>query len=201
MFRKLLAGLAAVVVASSTATAAHAAPQSSDTSAPDMNGWEVTINGKVFEPDTVEGEDRSRDKASGVDTQLNPITIGLCNMGAKDKVIQSFKSTKDGDVDLKCGTSSDGYIHIREEHEDQWEDQKKDWPGYWDDLMVQAVQDSVEDGHVAISQKGNKRCYAGTVQIKFKGKVVNTFHPSTIVSKNNKKIITSIPTNEHRCVP
>ena len=193
MIRKLLAGFAAVVVASTTATAAHASEVSSND-----NDWEVIINENSYSPSDLEGADGK----VRTDPQLNPVTIGLCNAGLSNTVVRSYHSTKDGDIDLKCGTSSDGYIHIREEHESQWNDQKKEWPGYWDDLMVQAVKDSVENGHVSVEQKGNNRCYAGTVQIKNpKGQAVNTFHPSTIVSMNNRKVITSIPTTEHICVP
>ena len=153
-------------------------------------------------PSDLESEDRRQKKSSDVDPQLNPVLIGLCNAGLSNTVVRSCRSTKDGDIDLKCGNDENGNIHVREEHESSREDQKVERPGYWDDLMVQAIQDSVEDDHVAVEQEGNKRCCTGTVQIKNpKGQVVNTFHPSTIVSINDKKAIMSIPATDHICVP
>lgn len=201
MLKRVLAGAAIVMITATTTTAAHASDRYIDGAGADPDKYEITIDGKIIEPTSTEAEGGAGDKRTGVVPQPDPIIIGLCNAGLGETTIASYNSLKDGVVDLKCGDSKSGYVHIREEHEDDWEKRKKGWPGYWDDLMVQAVKESVENGHMTLNQGNGKRCYAGTVQIKYDGELVDEFYPTTIVSMNNKKIITSIPTSNHRCVP
>jgi hypothetical protein len=59
--------------------------------------------------------------ATGIDTSLlDPITIGACNAGFGDVSVASWE-TGIGHVDLFCGDGKSGYVHIRTEHQSQWQ--------------------------------------------------------------------------------
>lgn len=75
-------------------------------------------------------------------TRLNPIVIGLCNGGASGLTVVEMNSAFDGVVSLKCGTNSDGYVHIRSRHQVGWEAQKGSG-GLWDDYMVWATSSAL----------------------------------------------------------
>jgi hypothetical protein len=146
--------------------------------------------------------DRSSDTSPRIQTRLNPLVIGLCNAGVADLVVATMNSSADGAVDLKCGTSAEGYVHIRARHQTAWENQKGSG-GLWDDFMVWATTNALAAPSLVINLAGSKRCYT-TPLVVFKyvngaPQYVKTFNPTIIVSSNNKKVITSIPTNTPSC--
>jgi hypothetical protein len=133
---------------------------------------------------------------------LNPLTIGFCNVGFGDLVVQDFNSTLDGKVPLRCGDQASGYVHIRARHEIDWQNQMGG-PGLWDDYMVWATKAALEAPSLVTNQANLKRCYTTPIQVY---RVVNgarvfwkVFNPSVIVSTNSKKVVTSIPTNIATC--
>lgn len=133
---------------------------------------------------------------------LNPVTIAQCNMGQSDVTVADMPSTKDGLVALKCGNDKVGYVHIRKEHEKDWQSILNQYPigGTWDDYMLFATKNSLQapDPSLGMPQviPGDKRCYSTPVQIKNPdGVVMETIHPSIIVSMNNRVVITSFPTS------
>lgn len=138
---------------------------------------------------------------------LNPVTIGQCNMGQSDVTVADMPSTKDGLVALKCGNDKVGYVHIRKNHEKDWQSILNRYPigGTWDDYMLFATKNSLQapDPSLGMPQviPGDKRCYSSPVQIKNPdGVVMETIHPSVIVSMNNRVVITSFPTSSSpRC--
>lgn len=138
-----------------------------------------------------------------VSIQLNPITIGLCNAGFGDKRVETFDSQHDGEITLYCGDSASGYVHIREQHESQWEDQKGGFEGYWDDYMVFATNAALESPSYSTTRPNQKRCYTTPIEVYeiIDGVPVKkkTIHPTIMISVNNKKVITSYPTTNHRC--
>lgn len=134
--------------------------------------------------------------------RLNALVIGLCNAGASGLAVSWFSSTLDGLVDLKCGTSSAGYIHIRNRHQASWELQKGSGM-LWDDYMVWATAMALTEPSVAVSKPDSKRCYTTPLQVfRYSNGViqlVKTFYPTVIVSINNKIVITSYPSNKSSC--
>lgn len=138
---------------------------------------------------------------------LDPVVIGLCNAGFGDTVVGKVNSGSGrgislGKIALTCGDSGKGYVHIREQHEDQWQKVLDLYPigGYWDDFMWFASSQSIRvpDPSLTMPQRGKNQtvCYSTPVQIKNpQGVVVETLHPSVIVSENNKIVITSFPTS------
>ena len=146
--------------------------------------------------------DRATATLPSIQTRLNPATIGLCNTGFGDIVVSSFTSKFDGAINLKCGDSASGYIHIRANHQPQWQAQMTG-PGLWDDYMVWASRQALSAPLVALTQSGNKRCYTTPIRLY---QVVNgvssywkTINPSVVVSMNNKILITSIPSTTSTC--
>lgn len=133
---------------------------------------------------------------------LDPITIGLCNAGFGETVIEKFPSRIDGTVSLKCGDNNSGYIHIRNRHQVDWRNQQPGG-GNWDDFMVWASRQALTAPTYTSVQPGQKRCYTTPVQlyriVNGKPQYYKTFNPSIVVSTNNKKIITAIPSNWSTC--
>jgi len=113
-----------------------------------------------------------------------------------------MNSAFDGLVSLKCGTNSDGYVHIRSRHQASWESQKGSG-GLWDDYMVWATSSVVSAPLATYSSADAKRCYTAPIAV-FKyvngsPQYVKTFNPTIIVSTSSRKVITSIPTNTSSC--
>jgi hypothetical protein len=147
--------------------------------------------------------DRSTATAPQIQTRLNPLTIGLCNAGFGEVVVSSFSTKFDGAVNLKCGDSVSGYVHIRANHQPQWQAQMGGSTGLWDDYMVWASGQALAYPVLGNTQPGNKRCYTTPIDV---FKVVNgvntywkTINPSVVVSINNKIVITSIPSTTSTC--
>lgn len=139
-----------------------------------------------------------------VSPQFNPLVILDCNDPLYIfawETVAKVKSKKDGEVKLKCGTKSDGYVHIRKQHEKQWKAVTKDPSKNWDDTMWSATKTVLTKPSFTITQKGDKRCYTAPVKLKAKNGKIEEFFPTVIVSKNNNKIITSFPSREHSCSP
>ncbi len=149
-------------------------------------------------PTTVKAADSSMISSS----RLNPLVIGLCNAGVIGLSVSTFPSTVDGQVDLKCGTSAEGYVHIRNRHQTSWEIQKLGG-FFWDDDMVWATSRALIAPASVINRPDSKRCYTTPIQV-FRHvngtiQLVKTINPTVIVSTNNKIVITSIPTTKSSC--
>lgn len=130
---------------------------------------------------------------------LDPGTIGLCNAGFGDVSVQNFQAKNLGKIDLFCGDSASGYVHIRTRHQSDWQTVINQAGGgaLWDDFMVYAVNGSVSapSPNYPVNIGNNKWCYTTPIQIKnTQGVVTKTLHPTVIVSVNNKKVITAFPT-------
>jgi hypothetical protein len=154
-------------------------------------------------PDTAENRDAdtSASQPTGPEREaaplLDPVIIALCNAGLGETVIDTAESQDDGDIDFKCGDDGFGYVHIRGEHEGDWETRKGGEEGLWDDYMWWATKSALENPSFTLDMGDNKRCYTAPIAVS-DGQY---FHPTIIVSMNNKHLITSYPTSEHECVP
>lgn len=76
-------------------------------------------------------------------------------------------------------------------------------PGLWDDYMVWATTNALASPSMVKPQPGNKNCYTTPISVyrtvDGKPKFWKVFNPSVVVSVNNKKVITSIPTTTTNC--
>ena len=137
---------------------------------------------------------------------LNPIAIGACNAGFGDVSVEAIQARGLGKVDLRCGHTGAGYVHIRTKHQKDWEQiiALAGGGALWDDLMVYAVKSALNAPMSGFPRRspsdGSKMCYSAPVQIRDKrGVVKRTIYPSVLVSRNNKIVITAFPTNSPYC--
>ncbi|KZX21969.1 hypothetical protein [Rathayibacter tanaceti] len=136
---------------------------------------------------------------------LDPGTIGLCNAGFGDVSVKSWDDTVLGYVDLFCGDSASGYIHIRDGdgslndvgHEADWQDVVDSFGGgLWDDFMLYATGEAIVDDKAPDDHGNDKLCFTTSIDIyKSDGTYITTYQPTVIVSANNKSVITSYPTH------
>lgn len=136
---------------------------------------------------------------SGASVLLPPHIIAACNVGLGETVVNSYKSAKRGVIKLRCGDSASGYVHIRQRHERDWQRvvDLAGGGGNWDDLMDFITQQAIESPSPGYPKdmRGGKECYTTPALIfSSSGVVVRTLMPTVIVSRDNKKVITSIPT-------
>lgn len=146
--------------------------------------------------------DHTSSVSTSKQSRLSPTIIALCNLGFGDVVVASVASKSDGVVDLKCGDLWSGYVHIRDRHQTDWEAQMGSG-AVWDDYMVWASKSILSSPSRVVTQVGMTRCYTAPIQVY---RVINginqlwkTINPSVIVSVNNKKVITSIPSTTSSC--
>lgn len=142
----------------------------------------------------------SRVVHSGASVLLPPHIIAACNVGLGETVVNSYTSARRGVIKLRCGDSASGYVHIRQRHQRDWQrvvDLAGGGGGNWDDLMDFITQQAIESPSPGYPKdmKGGKECYTTPALIfSSSGVVVRTLLPTVIVSRDNKKVITSIPT-------
>ena len=136
----------------------------------------------------------------GARVLLNPITIGSCNSGLGDVSVQRMNAASVGTIDLFCGDSKSGYVHIRERHQKDWQaviDRTHGGGTLWDDFMVASTSQIVSHPSAGYpkSEGSGKLCYTAPIVIHDpETKTVSTYHPTVIVSQNRKLVITSFPT-------
>lgn len=130
--------------------------------------------------------------------------IASC-LGSPSRVLEKMASKHDGTISYKCGSAqTSGLLHILNSHPaSQWrstmggEGSVTEWIEY-------LVRGALKAPSEATVQPGNKRCYSTPTQVY---KIVNgrpvyqrTIHASIIVSRNNKLVVTAIPTtSQSRC--
>lgn len=133
--------------------------------------------------------------------ELDPGTIALCNAGFGDVSVKSYEAPVLEHIDLLCGDDASGYVHIRKNHEEAWQTMVDSvGGGTWDDFMEYTLAEAVTspgDGY-PIDAGDGKYCYSAPIELYdiHDGHLIKTINPTIIVSGNNKKIITAIPTSE-----
>lgn len=140
-------------------------------------------------------------------TMLNPVDSFQCNViNNSGYVIRSYSPVKKlggntaSVINLKCGTSGSGYLHITL-HANEWADRVA-WAGGgadWDDFMNYVVSESLTHPTRVVAQADNKSCFTTPVTIRKKSGATVTFNPTTAVSNNNKLVITSFPSTVTQC--
>ena len=119
-------------------------------------------------------------------------------------VLEKFKSKYDKTIRLECGTNNGfGFNHINKSHpKSQWVKQMGG-KGSWTEYQQYLIRVAVTKPSKVKSQPGNKRCYQAPVKVykmsNGKPKYWKTIEPSVIVSKNNKRVVTAMPTTKGYC--
>ena len=119
--------------------------------------------------------------------------------GMTNHVIDKYPSTRDGIISFHCGNSEFGFNHIKKNHpEHEWHGimgGKASWTAYLRYLQRSALKRP----NLVRTQDRQKVCYTTPVElyrvIAGKPKYWKTVHPSIIISANNKKIITTVPSS------
>ncbi|PPF26814.1 hypothetical protein C5D07_03690 [Rathayibacter tritici] len=119
--------------------------------------------------------------------------------------IASWDDTVLGHVDLFCGDSASGYIHIRDGdgslndigHEADWQDVVDSFGGgLWDDFMLYATGEAIVSDKAPDDHGNDKLCFTTPIDIYTSdGTYITTYQPTVIVSANNKSVVTSYPTH------
>lgn len=118
--------------------------------------------------------------------------------------VEKWKSNNDGTVALTCGNKKGmGFNHIRASHPaDQWKAQMGG-KGSWTAYMKYLIGASLKKPAVVKNQSGNKACYQAPVKVyrltNGEPKYWKTINPSVVISKNNKLVITAIPSTKGAC--
>lgn len=107
-----------------------------------------------------------------------------------------------GQVVLQCGTSGQGYEHIRVRHTADWRDvlgSRSDRD--WDDAMLTAVQSVLESPPSGYPQDAGdgKVCYAAPVRFDDGSRPAAEPNVRVIVSATTDRVITAFPTDDGGC--
>ncbi|MDM7892134.1 hypothetical protein [Curtobacterium caseinilyticum] len=107
-----------------------------------------------------------------------------------------------GQVVLQCGTSGQGYEHIRARHTADWRDvlagrSQRDW----DDAMLTAVRSVLETPPTGYPQDAGdgKVCFAAPVRFDDGSRPSAEPNVRVIVSATTDRVITAFPTNDGGC--
>lgn len=146
---------------------------------------------------------------------LNPVQWANCQAGNSSYKLRYFHYRGMDDwykAYLTCGTAKTGYIHIKNEHQAQWQKvwnnavakgwKPKDYSmKSWDDLMWMSLNGAMSSFDMRYSTVTNKVC--GNVKFDLvstkTGKIVYSFRTEGVASMNNKIAITSYPSSRTTC--
>jgi len=117
-------------------------------------------------------------------------------------VIASYDTAALGRVVLQCGTSGQGYEHIRFRHTADWRDVVSGHGSRdWDDAMLTAVRTVLEhpaDGYPEDAGDG-KVCFAAPVRFDDGSRPDAEPFVRVIVSATTDRVITAFPTDDGGC--
>ncbi len=117
-------------------------------------------------------------------------------------VVARYETAALGRVVLQCGTSGQGYEHIRVRHTADWQDVvagrgSRDW----DDAMLTAVRSVLEAPPTGYPQDAGdgKVCYAAPVRFDDGSRPDAEPYVRVIVSETTDRVITAFPTDDGGC--
>ncbi|ACZ20271.1 hypothetical protein Sked_03030 [Sanguibacter keddieii DSM 10542] len=170
------------------------------------SGWGVVINGEYTpgaEIDVLFPETGSR-PGEVTPMLLDPVDLVACNvLNQVDHEVRRiddvkyFSSLGGGSVSLTCGDSKHGYRHIRDRHQQDWQNviaKVDDTHSRWDDFMFFVVRESLTYPARVVDKSDNKICYTAPIILINSDMVpVYEFHPTVIIGADTKKVITAHP--------
>ncbi len=117
-------------------------------------------------------------------------------------VVARYETAALGPVELQCGTSGQGYEHIRVRHTADWQDVVRGHGSRdWDDAMLTAVRSVLESPPAGYPQDAGdgKVCYAAAVRFDDGSRPAAEPNVRVIVSETTDRVITAFPTDDGGC--
>ena len=197
----------AVLMATGVGSAAAPAPATPETSveaAPSTDhgdGEEVVLVAPRSGVSLRTGELPSQGSELTVAPLLGPLDALNCHtLRRPGHVVTTYRAKEQpgfsgGRIKLECGIDDKyGYRHISHRHQVDWIKKMQPMRGDGDDFMDFATRQSLAAPSKSTDQGGGKLCYTTLVQVRdTNGKILKTFYPRIIVSKNNRTVVTSFP--------
>ncbi|MBT1622982.1 hypothetical protein KK101_09830 [Curtobacterium flaccumfaciens pv. oortii] len=128
-------------------------------------------------------------------------TLARCDSTTQAAVAQ-YDTEALGRVTLQCGTSAQGYEHIRQRHTADWQEVvagrgSRDW----DDAMLTAVQTALVSPRAGfpVDAGDGKVCYAAPVRFDDGSRPEADPFVKVIVSATTDRVITAYPTRTDDC--
>ncbi|SCB99250.1 hypothetical protein GA0061084_1052 [Arthrobacter sp. NIO-1057] len=115
---------------------------------------------------------------------------------------RSFSSFGGGKINLKCGNTAAGYVHIKQRHASEWAKRIASVGGLgrWDDFMSYATKSALNNPSLIRHAGAGKLCYSTPIVLTNSSRTKKvTFSPTVVVSQTTKTLITSYPTGAPNC--
>ncbi len=117
-------------------------------------------------------------------------------------VVARYETQSLGEVVLQCGTSGQGYEHIRVRHTEDWQDVVTGHGSRdWDDAMLTAVRTVLERPAAGYPEDAGdgKVCFAAPVRFDDGSRPDAEPFVRVIVSETTSRVITAFPTSDGGC--
>ncbi|PZE79741.1 hypothetical protein [Curtobacterium sp. MCBD17_032] len=128
--------------------------------------------------------------------------LTACETDSRARVA-SYDTAALGRVVMECGTSAQGYEHIRVRHTADWEDVLRGHTTSrdWDDAMFTAVHTALTEPQkgLPVDAGDGKVCYAAPVRFDDGSAPSPDGFVKVIVSATTERVITAYPTDESDC--
>ncbi|QSB23967.1 hypothetical protein [Curtobacterium sp. 24E2] len=128
-------------------------------------------------------------------------TLARCDSTTQAAVAQ-YDTAALGRVTLQCGTSAQGYEHIRQRHTADWQEVVAGHGSRdWDDAMLTAVQTALVSPRAGfpVDAGDGKVCYAAPVRFDDGSRPDADPFVKVIVSATTDRVITAYPTRTDDC--
>ncbi|MBF4586996.1 hypothetical protein QP157_01965 [Sphingomonas sp. LR61] len=128
-------------------------------------------------------------------------TLARCDSTTQAAVAQ-YDTAALGQVTLQCGTSAQGYEHIRQRHTADWQEVVAGHGSRdWDDAMLTAVQTALVSPRAGfpVDAGDGKVCYAAPVRFDDGSRPDADPFVKVIVSATTDRVITAYPTRTDDC--
>lgn len=122
--------------------------------------------------------------------------------GDTRNLVARYETASLGEVVLQCGTSAQGYEHIRVRHTGDWEAVVSGHGSRdWDDAMLTAVQTALESPSTGYprDEGDGKVCFAAPVRFDDGSRPTAEPFVRVIVSATTDRVITAFPTDDGGC--
>jgi hypothetical protein len=197
--RSVLAGVAAVLAAGLVAGGvALTAQRGADD--PVIGGGAASVT-----PSATAGKGAAADATVTITTSGPDLpgadVLDRCDTDSRATVAR-YDTAALGTVVLQCGTSGQGYEHIRVRHTRDWQDVVTGHGSRdWDDAMLTAVRTVLESPRTGYPQDAGdgKVCYAAPVRFDDGSRPDAEPFVKVIVSATTERVITAYPTRDDGC--
>ncbi|OIH96460.1 MULTISPECIES: hypothetical protein [unclassified Curtobacterium] len=127
--------------------------------------------------------------------------LDRCGSSSRSAVAE-YDTDALGRITMQCGTSAQGYEHIRVRHTADWQEVVAGHGSRdWDDAMLTAVQTALEDPRTGfpLDAGDGKVCYAAPVRFDDGSRPDADPFVKVIVSATTDRVITAYPTRTDDC--